>query len=123
MQKFPVIDRNLSLFHYSITLLVLALVPGVPLQYNNLFLFQGGSLPFSKFEFLVMWMFRECGAPYLFLHALSHPAIRWRQLQFRLRWGGKAEAVPMPKKHKEVLVEAIKLNQQNLPLASSHLIS
>lgn len=54
---------------------------------------QNGNLPFNKFEFLVMWLFRECGAPYLFLHALSHPSIRWRSLQFRLKWGGKAEEV------------------------------
>jgi hypothetical protein len=41
----------------------------------------------------VMWLFREAGAPYLFLHALWNPAIRWRNGEFRLRWGGKAEAV------------------------------
>jgi ceramide glucosyltransferase len=40
-----------------------------------------------------MWLFREAGAPYLFLHALWNPAIRWRNCEFRLRWGGKAEAV------------------------------
>ena len=38
-------------------------------------------------------MFRECGAPYIFLHALCNPAIRWRNLEFRLRWGGVAEAI------------------------------
>jgi ceramide glucosyltransferase len=42
-----------------------------------------------------MWLFREAGAPYLFLHALWNPAIRWRNCEFRLRWGGKAEAVLM----------------------------
>ena len=42
----------------------------------------------------VMWMFREVGAPYLFLHALLNPAIRWRTLEFKLKWGGKAEAIP-----------------------------
>lgn len=56
---------------------------------------QNGTLPFNKFEFLVMWLFREAGAPYLFLHALWNPAIRWRNGEFRLRWGGKAEAVPL----------------------------
>ena len=75
-----------------------------------MFLFQNGNLPFNKFEFLViinlfwkglqnimlqvMWMFREVGAPYLFLHALLNPAIRWRTLEFKLKWGGKAEAIP-----------------------------
>ena len=38
-------------------------------------------------------IFRECGAPYLFLNALLHPSIRWRTHHFRLHWGGKAEAV------------------------------
>jgi len=52
---------------------------------------QNGALPFNKFEFLVMWMFRECAAPYLFLHAILHPDVRWREQQFRLKWGGKAE--------------------------------
>jgi len=55
---------------------------------------QNGNLPFNKFEFLVMWMFREAGAPYLFLHAILNPAIRWRTLEFRLKWGGEAEALP-----------------------------
>ena len=36
-------------------------------------------------------MFRECAAPYLFLHAILHPDVRWREQQFRLKWGGKAE--------------------------------
>jgi len=54
---------------------------------------QNGSLPFNKFDFMVMWLFRECGAPYIFLHSLANPAIRWRNLEFRLAWGGKAEAV------------------------------
>ena len=40
-----------------------------------------------------MWLFRECGAPYIFLHSLWNPAIRWRNLEFRLSWGGKAEAI------------------------------
>ena len=57
--------------------------------------FQNGALPFNKFEFLVMWMFRECGAPYLFLHSILNPDVRWRKQQFRLRWGGKAEPAVM----------------------------
>ena len=40
-----------------------------------------------------MWLFRELGAPYIFLHALLNPGIRWRNLEFRLQWGGKAEVV------------------------------
>lgn len=54
---------------------------------------QNGALPFNKFEFLVMWLFREVSAPYIMMHAILNPAIRWRNLEFRLKWGGKAEAV------------------------------
>ena len=44
---------------------------------------QNGNLPFNKFEFLVMWLFRECGAPYLFLHAILNPDVSWRSQRFR----------------------------------------
>ena len=54
-------------------------------------------------------LFRECGAPYLFLNALLHPSIRWRSKEFRLHWGGKAEVeVADNKNKKEKEVEAIK---------------
>lgn len=52
---------------------------------------QNGSLPFSKFDFVVGWLFREISGPYLFLSALWDPAIRWRARTYRLRWGGMAE--------------------------------
>jgi len=94
---------------------------------------QNGSLPFSKFEFLVMWLFRECGAPYLFLHAISHPSIRWRTMEFRLNWGGKAELVPV-RTEKEgmdnedtshILHPGSKETHSKTlcPIASSHLIN
>ena len=70
---------------------------------------------------------RECGAPYLFLHALLHPAIRWRTHEFRLQWGGRAEPVvgKVGGKQNED-VTAIKLTgseNSDLELASSRLIS
>ena len=79
-------------------------------------------------------MFRECGAPYLFLHALLHPSIRWRTHEFRLQWGGRAEpVVGKVVNNKEVFtkeeeVHAIKLvagseNSDIAELASSRLIS
>jgi len=37
------------------------------------------------------WLFRECSSPYLYLHALWDPAIRWRERTYRLKWGGVAE--------------------------------
>ena len=77
----------------------------------------------------IVEIFRECGAPYLFLHALSHPSIRWRDHEFRLQWGGRAEpVVGLVKKEKEAFeVHAIKLanseNSEIAELASSRLIS
>lgn len=52
--------------------------------------FQNGSLPFNKFDFVVGWVFREFSGPYLFLHALWNPAIRWRARVYKLAWGGVA---------------------------------
>ncbi|XP_063219452.1 ceramide glucosyltransferase-like isoform X2 [Bacillus rossius redtenbacheri] len=52
---------------------------------------QNGSLPFSKFDFVVGWLFREISSPYLFLLALWNPAIKWRARTYRLQWGGVAE--------------------------------
>ena len=71
---------------------------------------------------------RECGAPYLFLHALLHPAIRWRTHEFRLQWGGRAEPVvgKVGSKQNVEDVTAIKLTgseNSDLELASSRLIS
>lgn len=54
---------------------------------------QNGSLPFNKFDFVVGWLFRECSGPYLFLHALLDPSIKWRSRVFRLAWGGVAQEI------------------------------
>lgn len=51
---------------------------------------QNGSLPFNKFDFIVGWLFRECSGPYLFLHALCNPSIKWRTRIYKLAWGGIA---------------------------------
>lgn len=55
---------------------------------------QNGSLPFHKFEFVIGWLFRELSGPYLFLHALWNPAIRWRTRTYKLQWGGVAYELP-----------------------------
>jgi len=52
---------------------------------------QNGSLPFNKFEFLLMWIYREISAPVLFIWAQIEPDIRWRNNYFRLKWGGLVE--------------------------------
>ncbi|KAH1023474.1 hypothetical protein HUJ04_012674 [Dendroctonus ponderosae] len=54
---------------------------------------QNGSLPFSKFEFIIGWLFRECTGPYLFILAVFDPSIRWRNRCFKLAWGGIAQEV------------------------------
>ena len=46
-----------------------------------------------------MWLFREVCAPYIMAHAVCNPAIRWRNLEYRLKWGGVAVAAnikPIP---------------------------
>lgn len=60
---------------------------------RRVFLFQNGSLPFNKFDFVVAWLFRECSGPYLFLHAILDPSIKWRSRVFKLAWGGVAQEV------------------------------
>ena len=86
-------------------------------------------MPFSKFEFVVMWLFRECCAPYLFVHALCHPSIRWRTLEFRLSWGGRATAVQgrqsKDQEAEDPAPSTIQLGKPGElgPLTSSHLIS
>lgn len=59
---------------------------------------QNGPLPFNKFEFVVGWLFREFSGPYLFLHALWNPAIRWRERVYKLAWGGIAHELSYKEK-------------------------
>ena len=44
-------------------------------------------------QFQITWLFRELSSPYVFVSAQWNPAVRWRTREFRLRWGGVAEAV------------------------------
>ena len=63
------------------------------LDFLLLTIVQNGSLPFSKREFVVAWLFRESTALLVFLKALCDPDIQWRTGTYRLRWGGVAEEV------------------------------
>ena len=67
---------------------------------------------------MLIVIFRECGAPYLFLSALFHPSIRWRSQEFRLHWGGKAEVEVVDdkkkKKKKEEEEEDVFFNKQEV---------
>lgn len=72
--------------------------PGKARKTRNIFFskknsFQNGSLPFNKFDFVVGWLFRECSGPYLFLHAILDPSIKWRSRVFKLAWGGIAQEI------------------------------
>lgn len=54
---------------------------------------QNGPPPFTKFEFVISWLFREVSALFIFLHALWNPVISWRNSSFKLRWFGVAEPI------------------------------
>uniref|UniRef100_V5IDB2 Putative glct-1 n=1 Tax=Ixodes ricinus TaxID=34613 RepID=V5IDB2_IXORI len=73
------------------------------LDWMLLSIVQNGLLPFSKWEFVVAWTFRECGALYLYLNALWDPTIRWRQRDLltrttlgRHRRSGQAQVLVAP---------------------------
>ncbi len=63
------------------------------MDYFLLSLTQNGRLPFSKFHFLVAWLYRESICFYLFLKAAWDPTVKWRNGRYRLRWGGYAEEI------------------------------
>ena len=51
-------------------------------------------MPFSKFEFLAAWLFRETVAPYILLQGhLTHHVV-WRNRKYLVKWGGEVERVP-----------------------------
>ncbi len=54
---------------------------------------QNGSLPFSKFEYMLSWLYRESICFYLFCKAAANPTVKWRQGKYRLKWGGFAEEI------------------------------
>ena len=59
----------------------------------NRLLFQNGPVPFTKFEYCVGWLFRECTSFYLLLKASCSPLLVWRNKSYRLYWGGIGEEV------------------------------
>ncbi|XP_022650237.1 ceramide glucosyltransferase-like isoform X1 [Varroa destructor] len=63
------------------------------LDWMLLCIVQNGMLPFSKWEFVIAWSFREFGALYLFCQALWDPTIRWRAGTYRLSWGGQVQEI------------------------------
>jgi hypothetical protein len=53
--------------------------------------FQNGPLPFSKFDFVVAWLFREISSPYLLVKSQVSNKIMWRHRSYVVRWGGFLE--------------------------------
>ena len=53
-------------------------------------------MPFTKFEFVVAWLYRESICYYLFVKAGINPTVKWRDGKYRLKWGGLAEKVSEP---------------------------
>lgn len=63
------------------------------LDYTLLSIIQNGTLPFSKFYFIIGWLYREISGPLIFLSAFWDPTIRWRSRTYKLNMGGLAEEV------------------------------
>lgn len=63
------------------------------IDYTLLRICQNGPLPFSKFDFLCAWLFRECTSFYLSIKGHFSSVIVWRHRKYRLRWGGTIEEI------------------------------
>lgn len=63
------------------------------LDYLLLRIVQGGSIPFSKFDFVACWLFRESTSLYTMLKAHCQRQLTWRNRKYILKWGGVGEDV------------------------------
>ncbi|KAK3599100.1 hypothetical protein CHS0354_024439 [Potamilus streckersoni] len=63
------------------------------LDYFLLRITENGPLPFSKSEFLVAWLLRECASFYLSMRCHGTSLVVWRHRKYRLRWGGTIEEI------------------------------
>ena len=58
--------------------------------------FQGGPLPFSKFEFAIAWLVRELTSFYIYFKAFTGSStINWRGKEYRLGSGTIAEEISL----------------------------
>lgn len=62
-------------------------------DYKLLCTVQNGPLTFSKTDFIIAWLVRECTALLVFFKALTSPKVTWRSRIFKLKWGGYAEEI------------------------------
>ncbi|PIK51717.1 putative ceramide glucosyltransferase-B [Apostichopus japonicus] len=63
------------------------------LDYLQLKALQREPLNFSKVDYTLAWMYRECLTPFFFLEGLFSRTVRWRTGTFKLHWGGYLEEV------------------------------
>ena len=56
-----------------------------------LLVIQDGFEPVNKFNFFVVWVYRELTVPYLYVMSLLSPDIKWGTRRFRLKLGGTVE--------------------------------
>ncbi|KAL4236872.1 hypothetical protein ACF0H5_005257 [Mactra antiquata] len=63
------------------------------LDYTRMKHLEHGSIPFSKFDFVVCWFINEIGYMLLLLQSHLEPAITWRGRHFKLKWGGVVEEI------------------------------
>lgn len=63
------------------------------LDYILLRIIQNGPLPFSKTEYVIGWLFRECTSFYLLLRAHSSPILTWRSKHYLVKSSAQAEEI------------------------------
>lgn len=63
------------------------------LDYILLRVVQGGTVPFSKFDYVAGWLFRESTSFYTMLKAHTQRQLTWRNRKYILKWGGVGEDV------------------------------
>lgn len=84
-------------------------------DYLLLKIVQNGKLPFSKFDYVISWFYRESICLYLFVKAASNPTVKWRDGKYLLKWGGLAEEI----KDEKAETKAIAQPASSSPSSSS----
>ena len=86
-----------------------------------LLVIQNGFEPVNKFNFFVVWVYRELTVPYLYVISFITPEIKWGSKRFRLRLGGIVELCEdAPLQHlkqeklKSSLINSINCDEQKM---------
>lgn len=83
---------------------------------------QAGKLPFTKYEYIIAWLYRESICFYLFVKAASNPNVKWREGKYKLKWGSRAEKIEDNKttvKAKSTSLTALNIESGNIELSNS----